>query len=116
MSTFQFRFMMHVLSAIVGLLTASRCLADETLTLQGPSPRLIFDDNDGAIRTWTVSGNDSIFDIKNTAGSTVFGIAPTAPSHSLRIGTSGIGIRRQNPLADLHIAGGFTTTLRLDCP
>ncbi len=105
------------LAIFVGFVSAGQCPADETLTLQGPSPQLIFDDNDGTLRTWTVSGNDGGFNINNTAGFSVFRIAPTASTQSLHIGTGGkVGIRTQNPQTNLHVVGGFTSVLRLDCP
>ncbi len=104
-----------LLAVLIALLFCGQGRADETLTLQGPSPRLIFDDNDGALQKWTVYGDDGGFEIETQSGSfkQPFRIAPTATA-KLYIGGA-IGIDTTDPQTKLHVySNGPRTALRLE--
>ncbi len=100
----------------VGLLSAGQSLADETLTLQGTSPALIFDDTNVPLQTWRIFADDLGFEIQDTSATTFpFRIDPLAPDSSLHIAPSGaLGFGTFTPLANLHVStGDLLPTLRL---
>lgn len=80
-------------------------VADETLTLQGPAPRLTFDDDAGTLQMWDLFGDHTGFDvIDSTAGTSPFHIDPGAVNNSVVIGSTGnVGLGIVNPAVLLHV-------------
>ncbi|MBC8116105.1 MAG: tail fiber domain-containing protein [Candidatus Saccharimonas sp.] len=116
MFTFSFRPPVRVLSVLVVVLTVGRCQADETLTLQGANPRVIFDDNDGTLRQWHILGNDQGFDIQRIGSGSPFRIGPSPSADSVCIAANNrIGFGTTSPQKTLHVAtGNSDPTLRLE--
>ncbi len=114
--------LMSVASALmicVGLVSSRQSPAAETLTLQGPFPRLTFDDNDGVLQMWDIAGDHTGFDVFDlTAGvgnTSPFHIDPASLDNSLYINNAGaVGFGTALPGASLHVStGGLQPTLRL---
>ncbi|MBC8113318.1 MAG: tail fiber domain-containing protein [Candidatus Saccharimonas sp.] len=82
------------MAILVGTLSAFDCSAAETLLLQGATPQLTFDDNDGTLQTWDVFGDDQGFDVVDALTNTnPFHISPQAPDFAFYVASDGaIGI------------------------
>lgn len=110
-----------------GALCPPSVSAAETLTLDGINPRLIFDDTSDPASTFpsndwrlianeTSSGSRDLFAVEDTTAATMpFIVAAGAPSNSLFVASNGrIGLRKPNPVLDLHIETTNTPGIRLE--
>ena len=83
------------------------CQADNDLTLEGVSPRIEFIETSAHAQHWTLYANSLGFDLYSDA---IFGypisISPTAPTYSLRLTDTGVGIGTYSPQSKLHVAAG----------
>lgn len=87
------------------ILFASMVKADEVLTLQGPNPRLSFEDNEGITQIWDLFADHTGFDIVDSiAGTAPFHIDAAATSDSLIIRANGnIGFGTAFPQELMHV-------------
>ncbi|RLS33684.1 MAG: hypothetical protein DWH80_00045, partial [Planctomycetota bacterium] len=102
---------------LFGIVSIARVHGQETLTLQGPHPRLRFDDNAGTTQAWSILGDNVSLDVINeTAGTTPFRVDPLAFQNSLVVGAYGqIGFGTYIPSVELHVSTNhFSPTLRLE--
>jgi hypothetical protein len=94
-----------VLSIVIGTVSTGQSSGQETLTLQGPAPRLSFEDDDGTTQIWDLIGDDTGFDLFDSiAGTNPVHIEPGAFDNSLAITASGnVGVGTGTPGALFHV-------------
>ena len=113
----RWRVAARALAIFIGLLSGGHSFADESLSLQGASPQLIFDDNVPLPSdAWAIIANKEGFGVYSAPTISPFFIDPAAYHRSFTIGANGqIGFGTNNPQSHLHVqTSDFSPTLRLE--
>ena len=91
-------------AALTVILPAAHAFSDETLLLEGPTPKISFVANDPTDHTWTLFADEIAVDLHNSLGSTwPFHISPNCPTNSLFVHGESVGLGTNNPLSKFHV-------------
>jgi predicted secreted protein len=112
-------FLALSVACLSGIARGQSGISGDALLLQGFEPQIEFNDNDGNVQRWFLTGDDFGFVVEDlTNGTSPFRIDPAAPTNALRVvndaGDANVGIGGV-PTADvnLHIREFSSPTIRL---